>query len=69
MEAIFSFFAVNFDLPVLNWIAENLRCAFLDFWMPLITLLGDAGIFWIITAVVLLGGGAAAGVILWKKKH
>ena len=54
MEAIFSFFAVNFDLPILDWIAGNLRCAFLDFWMPIITLLGDAGIFWIITAVVLL---------------
>lgn len=51
---IFSFLAENFDLPVLDWIAENLQCAFLDFIMPLITLLGDAGIFWIAVAAVLL---------------
>jgi len=51
---ILSFFAENFDLPILDWIAENLRCAFLDFLMPIITLFGDAGIFWIAVAVVLL---------------
>lgn len=51
---ILSFLAENFDLPILEWIAENLHCAFLDFLMPLITLLGDAGIFWIACAVVLL---------------
>ena len=51
---ILSFFAESFDLPILDWIAENLRCAFLDFLMPIITLFGDAGIFWIGVAVVLL---------------
>ena len=51
---ILSFLAENFDLPILEWIAENLRCAFLDFLMPIITLFGDAGIFWIAVAVVLL---------------
>ena len=52
--SIFSWFAENFDLPILEWIAEYLRCAFLDAVMPIITLLGDGGIFWIAIAVILL---------------
>ena len=51
---ILSFFAERFDLPILDWIAGNLQCAFLDFLMPLITVLGDAGIFWIAVSVILL---------------
>ncbi len=51
---LFSYLAEHFDLPILEWIAENLQCAFLDTIMPIITLLGDAGIFWIAIAVVLL---------------
>lgn len=51
---IFSFLAENFDLPILEWIAAHLWCPFLDAVMPVITLLGDAGIFWIAVAVVLL---------------
>ena len=54
MTEIFSFLAVYFDLPILEWIAEYLRCAFLDAVMPIITLLGDGGIFWIAIAVILL---------------
>lgn len=54
MTEIFSFLALNFDLPILDWIAGNLRCGFLDAVMPIITLLGDGGIFWIAIAVVLL---------------
>ena len=54
MEAVFSFFAEGFDLPVLDWIAENLRSPLLDTLMPLVTRLGDGGIFWIAVAVVLL---------------
>ena len=52
--SIFSWFAEGFDLPILDWIAEHLYCGFLDKVMPLITLLGDAGIFWIAITVVLL---------------
>lgn len=52
--SIFGWFAENFDLPILDWIAGNLHCGFLDTVMPLITLLGDAGIFWIAVAVALL---------------
>lgn len=49
-----SFFAENFDLPILDWIAQHLHCAFLDVFMPIITRFGDAGIFWIACAVVLV---------------
>ena len=51
---LLSYFAIHFDLPILDWIADNLYCAFLDTVMPLITLLGDAGIFWILMAAVFL---------------
>ena len=51
---VFSFLAENFDLPILDWIQSTLQCGLLDFLMPLITLLGDAGIFWIACAVALL---------------
>lgn len=51
---ILSWLAVNFDLPILDWIANNLYCDFLDMLMPIITMFGDAGIFWIACAVVLL---------------
>ena len=51
---ILSCLAENFDLPILDWIAANLWCPFLDAVMPVITVLGDAGIFWIACAVVLI---------------
>ena len=44
----------TFDLPILDWIAEHLHCDFLDFLMPAITHLGDAGILWISLAAMLL---------------
>ena len=46
--------AVSFDLPILDWIQVHMASSFLDFIMPWITLLGDAGIFWIAVAVILL---------------
>lgn len=46
--------AVSFDLPILDWIAANLWCPVLDVVMPIITLLGDAGIFWIAVAVLFM---------------
>ena len=51
---IFDWRAVNFDLPVLEWIAAHLWNPVLDAIMPIITALGDAGIFWIICSVVML---------------
>ncbi|MDD5954292.1 MAG: hypothetical protein PUD38_03725, partial [Firmicutes bacterium] len=46
--------AVGFDLPILDWIAANLWCPVLDTLMPIITLFGDAGIFWIAVALIFL---------------
>ena len=46
--------AVSFDLPILDWIAANLWCPALDFAMPIITVLGDAGIFWIALSVLFM---------------
>jgi undecaprenyl-diphosphatase len=54
MEAILNSLAEGFDLPILDWIQANLQSAFMDFIMPIITLFGDAGIFWIACAVVML---------------
>ena len=46
--------AVSFDLPILDWIQAHLQSGFMDTIMPIITVFGDAGIFWIACAVVLL---------------
>ena len=54
MDALFATLAEGFDLPILDWIQANLTNGFLDFIMPIITLLGDAGIFWIACSVVLM---------------
>ncbi len=44
----------DIDLSILSFIAENLKCAFLDFFMPIITMLGDHGIVPIALALVLI---------------
>ena len=54
IDAFFGRLAEAFDLPVLDWIQSNLQSAFMDFIMPIITLFGDAGIFWIACSVILL---------------
>lgn len=46
--------AVSFDLPILDWIQANLQSGLMDTIMPIITLFGDAGIFWMIWATLLL---------------
>ena len=51
--------AVSFDLPILDWIQANWACPILDKSMPIITMLGDAGIFWMV----------CAGVLLFTKKY
>lgn len=53
-RALLDTLAVSFDLPILDWIAANLWCPVLDFLMPIITVLGDAGIFWIAVAVLFI---------------
>lgn len=54
MLQILNQLAVSFDLPILEWIQANLKCGFLDTVMPIITLFGDGGVFWIICAVLLM---------------
>ena len=54
IRALLDALAVSFDLPILDWIAANLWCPVLDMLMPIITLLGDAGIFWIAVAVLFI---------------
>lgn len=67
---VFSWLAVNFDLPILEWIAQNLRNSVMDVLMPFITMFGDAGIFWIACSVALMifpktrKTGAAMGLAL-----
>ncbi len=51
---MFDFFATSFDLPILDWIQSNLQSPFMDTVMPIITMFGDGGIFWIACALVML---------------
>lgn len=44
----------QFDFAILDWIQANLRCDFLDFLMPIITLYAEHGILLIGIGVVLL---------------
>ena len=46
--------AISFDLPILEWIRTTLGCDALDVTMPIITMFGDAGIFWIACSVLLM---------------
>lgn len=48
MEAI-----TNWDIGILLYIQEHLRTPFLDVILKFITMLGDAGIFWIVLSLVL----------------
>lgn len=42
------------ELSILDWIQNHLRCDFLDGFFSFITHLGDAGLFWIALAVLLI---------------
>ncbi len=54
MLALLNQLAVSFDLPILDWIQANLQSSLMDTIMPIITLFGEAGIFWIAWAVLML---------------
>ena len=54
MQAILNQLAESFDLPVLDWIQTHLQSEILDTAMPIITMLGDAGIFWIVCSLLLM---------------
>ncbi len=44
----------DFDLSILDFIQEHMKCDFLDTVLPAITHLGDAGAFWILLGIVFL---------------
>lgn len=44
----------SMDFQILDFIAEHMRCPFLDAVMPFITHLADGGWFWIVVAAILL---------------
>ena len=46
--------AVSFDLPILDWIQAHLQSGLMDTIWPIITMFGDAGIFWMVWATLLL---------------
>ncbi len=54
MLPYFPDFIQNIDIAILNWIHEVFSCAFLDVVMPIITALGNKGLFMIAVAVVML---------------
>lgn len=54
MLGLLNSLAVSFDLPILDWIQANLQSGFMDTIWPIITVFGDAGIFWMIWATLLL---------------
>ena len=54
IQNMLNLLAEHFDLPMLDWIQNTLGCKFLDTVMPIITLLGEAGIFWIACSVILM---------------
>ena len=54
MTNLLTTLAVSFDLPILDWIQNTMQCGFLDTIMPLITVLGDGGAFWIACAVLMM---------------
>ena len=73
MDGILNYFlssVSSFDHNVLNAVNSTMRCGILDSIMPYITKLGDAGIFWIALALILLipkktrRTGAAMGVAM-----
>lgn len=53
-RALLDSWAVSFDLPILDWIQANLQSPLMDKIMPIITVFGDGGIFWIACALILL---------------
>ncbi|MEM1484294.1 phosphatase PAP2 family protein [Oscillospiraceae bacterium PP1C4] len=42
------------DLAIVSWVSEHMRCAFLDWLMPLITMLGDKGAIWLVFCAILI---------------
>jgi len=47
-------FIQNVDISAVRFVREHMACAFLDFVMPIITLLGEDGVFWIAVTLFML---------------
>ncbi|MDD5946026.1 MAG: phosphatase PAP2 family protein [Clostridia bacterium] len=45
---------MNWEFAMLDFIQEHIRCGLLDFLMPRITTLGNAGIIWIALTIIFL---------------
>lgn len=54
VQALLASLALSFDLPVLDWIRAYLTSPIMDKVMPIVTLFGDGGIFWIAVALILV---------------
>lgn len=54
VQAFLNQSAEVFDLPVLEWIQANLTSPAMDKAMPIITLFGEAGIFWIALSLLFI---------------
>jgi len=54
MAAFLNQLAISFDLPILDWIQANLQSPLMDKLMPIVTLFGEGGVFWIAWAVLML---------------
>lgn len=44
----------DIDFKMLDFIKERFSCGFLDFLMPKVTFLGNAGMIWIATAIIMM---------------
>lgn len=70
-------FIQKIDFRILDWIQQNLRTSWLDWLMPKITFLGEAGLIWILLTILFLMwkpqrhcgmkmlAGLAGGFLLW----
>ena len=54
IQSLLNTLAVSFDLPILEWIQAHMQSGLLDKVMPIITLFGDGGVFWIAIALLLV---------------
>ena len=45
---------MNLDWLILDWIQDTLKCGWMDWLMPKITVLGNVGIIWIVISVSML---------------
>ena len=54
LQNLLATLAISFDLPILEWIRTTLWCDALDVAMPIVTMFGDGGIFWIVCSVLMM---------------